>query len=208
MATLADWPDEASRLSLPPTQPMDQSKSGRASPGTRTRSCKARARSDGVPPVFIVVCNNTSTSELIYKYISGFHRENDDGSSTLENGRLALFRNYDDFGNRIARPNTILIDSAQLESGEALDKDFRDMASDEIERFGPGNTVDLGRLAIEGLDLVRCIVLHCDPPCPERCEHCGATHPTVDCPDRELDPRLAALGRLIRAEPESKERDG
>ncbi len=89
----------------------------------------------GVPPVFIVVCNNTSTSELIFKYVSGFHRDNDDGSTTLENGRLALFRNYDDFGNRIARPNTILIDSAQLESGEALDKDFREMAGDEIERF-------------------------------------------------------------------------
>ena len=89
----------------------------------------------GVPPVFIVVCNNTSTSELIYQYISGFNRENDDGSTTLENGRLALFRNYDDFGNRLARPNTILIDSAQLESGEALDKDFREMAADEIEHF-------------------------------------------------------------------------
>ena len=89
----------------------------------------------GVPPVFIVVCNNTSTSELVYKYISGFHRENDDGSTTLENGRLALFRNYDEFGNRVARPNTILIDSAQLESGEALEKDFREIASDEIERF-------------------------------------------------------------------------
>ena len=89
----------------------------------------------GVPPVFIVVCNNTSTSELIYKYISGFHRENDDGATTLENGRLALFRNYDDYGNRIPRPNSILIDSAQLESGEALDKYFREMAGDEIERF-------------------------------------------------------------------------
>ncbi len=89
----------------------------------------------GIPPVFIVVCNNTSTSELIYKYISGFQRQNDDGTSTLENGRLALFRNYDDYGNRLPQPNTILIDSAQLESGEALDKDFRDMAADEIERF-------------------------------------------------------------------------
>jgi type III restriction enzyme len=89
----------------------------------------------GVPPVFIVVCNNTSTSELIYQYVSGFHRHNDDGSTTLENGRLALFRNFDDYGNRIPRPNTILIDSAQLESGEALDKDFREMAGDEIERF-------------------------------------------------------------------------
>jgi len=89
----------------------------------------------GVPPVFIVVCNNTATSELVYRYVSGFDRQNDDGSTTLENGRLELFRNYDDFGNRFARPNTILIDSAQLESGDALDKDFREMASDEIERF-------------------------------------------------------------------------
>lgn len=88
-----------------------------------------------VPPVFIVVCNNTATSELVYQYISGFHRENDDGTTTLENGRLELFRNYDQFGNRVARPNTILIDSQQLESGEALDKDFREMAADEIERF-------------------------------------------------------------------------
>lgn len=89
----------------------------------------------GVPPVFIVVCNNTSTSELVYKYISGFFREGDDGSETLHNGRLDLFRNYDDYGNRFPRPNTILIDSEQLESGEALDKDFRAMAADEIEQF-------------------------------------------------------------------------
>lgn len=88
-----------------------------------------------VPPVFIVVCNNTSTSKLVYDFISGFHRENDDGSTTLENGRLALFRNYDEHGNRLARPRTLLIDSEQLESGEALDKDFREMAGDEIERF-------------------------------------------------------------------------
>ncbi|MEQ9326096.1 MAG: DEAD/DEAH box helicase family protein, partial [Rhodospirillales bacterium] len=89
----------------------------------------------GVPPVFIVVCNNTSTSELIYKYVSGFTRQKDDGSEQFENGRLELFRNYDGFGNRLSRPNTILIDSAQLESGEALDKDFREIASDEIDRF-------------------------------------------------------------------------
>ena len=88
-----------------------------------------------VPPCFIVVCNNTSTSKLVYDYISGFHRENEDGSTTLENGRLALFRNYDEHGNPIARPRTLLIDSTQLESGDALDKNFRDAATDEIERF-------------------------------------------------------------------------
>lgn len=88
-----------------------------------------------VPPCFIVVCNNTSTSKLVYDYISGFQRENEDGSSSLENGRLPLFRNYDEYGNQIARPRTLLIDSEQLESGDALDDNFRKMAGDEIERF-------------------------------------------------------------------------
>lgn len=88
-----------------------------------------------VPPCFIVVCNNTSTSKLVYDYISGFQRVNEDGSTTLENGRLALFRNFDDHGNAISRPRTLLIDSEQLESGDALDENFRKMADDEIERF-------------------------------------------------------------------------
>ena len=88
-----------------------------------------------VPPCFIIVCQNTAISKLVYDFISGFHRENDDGSTNLVEGRLALFRNFDEHGNPIARPNTILIDSAQLESGEALDDNFRKMASDEIDRF-------------------------------------------------------------------------
>ena len=87
------------------------------------------------PPCFIVVCNNTSTSKLVYDYISGFQRENEEGSSALENGRLRLFRNFDDYGNPLPRPNTLLIDSQQLESGEALDKNFRAMADDEIRRY-------------------------------------------------------------------------
>ncbi len=88
-----------------------------------------------VPPCFIVVCNNTSTSKLVYDYISGFMRQNDDESTTLENGRLPLFRNFDEHGNPLGRPRTLLIDSEQLESGDALDDNFRNMASDEIDRF-------------------------------------------------------------------------
>lgn len=88
-----------------------------------------------VPPCFIVVCNNTATSKLVYDYVSGFLRTNQDGSRTLENGRLPLFRNYDDDGKPLGRPRTLLIDSEQLESGEALDDNFRQLAADEIERF-------------------------------------------------------------------------
>ncbi len=88
-----------------------------------------------VPPCFIVVCNNTSTSKLVYDYISGFQREKDDSSTSFEQGRLALFRNFDEYGNPLPRPNTLLIDSEQLESGEGLDSNFRAMAADEIERF-------------------------------------------------------------------------
>ena len=89
-----------------------------------------------VPPCFIVVCQNTSISKLVYEFISGFHRTNNDGATTLHNGRLALFRNFDEStGNALSRPNTLLIDSVQLEAGDALDGNFRKMAADEIERF-------------------------------------------------------------------------
>ncbi len=87
------------------------------------------------PPCFIIVCNNTSTSKLVYDYISGFRWNSEDGNSRIEQGRLALFRNFDKEGNPSPRPHTLLIDSEQLESGEALDAGFREAASDEIERF-------------------------------------------------------------------------
>ena len=88
-----------------------------------------------VPPCFIIVCQNTAISKLVYDFISGFLQKNADGSATPVGGRLELFRNFDEHGNALSRPNTLLIDSEQLESGEALDDNFRGMAADEIERF-------------------------------------------------------------------------
>jgi type III restriction enzyme len=93
-------------------------------------------RSIRVPPCFIIVCQNTAISKLVYDFISGFHRKGENGATTLENGRLTLFRNFDDeTGRPLARPNTLLIDSEQLEAGDALDDNFRGMAEDEINRF-------------------------------------------------------------------------
>jgi type III restriction enzyme len=89
-----------------------------------------------VPPVFIVVCNNTSTSQLVCDWISGWDRDEEDGERQhVHDGHLELFRNYDQHGSRLARPNTLLIDSEQLESGEARDANFRLIATPEIEQF-------------------------------------------------------------------------
>ena len=43
-----------------------------------------------------------------------------DGSPTTVPGSLAIARNSDESGNLLPAPNTILIDSEQLESGEAM----------------------------------------------------------------------------------------
>lgn len=88
------------------------------------------------PPVFIVVCNNTATSKLVYEWISGFERPDEDGESRfVHRGHLGLFRNYDEHGNRLTRFNTLLVDSEALESGEALDAGYRDLMGAEIEQF-------------------------------------------------------------------------
>ncbi|MDH4383358.1 MAG: DEAD/DEAH box helicase family protein, partial [Gammaproteobacteria bacterium] len=85
----------------------------------------------GVHPCFIVVCNNMATSRLVYQLISGF--EGPDGQA--HHGRLELFDNYDQFNQPRALPRTLLIDSGQLESGDALDESFREVAKPLIERF-------------------------------------------------------------------------
>ncbi len=93
----------------------------------------------GTPPVFIVVCNNTATSKLIFDHISGYERSEGDAKATVP-GRLRLFSNVDDSGapeqrRFLDRPNTILIDSEQLESGEALSDEFRRIAAPQIDTF-------------------------------------------------------------------------
>lgn len=91
----------------------------------------------GVPPVFIVVCQNTAISRLIYEWIAGFERGDvqEGERAAFHAGHLELFRNYDDQGTPHTKPRTLLIDSRQIESGEGLDKAFLDAAKPEIEQF-------------------------------------------------------------------------
>ncbi|PBC01459.1 DEAD/DEAH box helicase family protein [Mesorhizobium sp. WSM3860] len=89
----------------------------------------------GVPPVFIVVCNNTASSNLVYEWISGWDREVEGQRQNIHRGHLKLFSNFDQYGNPLPRMNTLLIDSQQVDSGEALDENFRKIAAAEIELF-------------------------------------------------------------------------
>jgi type III restriction enzyme len=94
----------------------------------------------GVPPVFIVVCQNTAISRLVYEWIAGFEREPGDDEAIDETrafhpGALRLFANYDRDGQRLTRPNTLLIDSTQIEAGGTLDDEFRTAAAPEIQAF-------------------------------------------------------------------------
>jgi type III restriction enzyme len=88
----------------------------------------------GTPPVFIVVCNNTATSKLVADWIAGYQKQLPDGATTVVPGNLPLFSNEQD-GRFRDRPNTLLVDSAQLDRGDALDPAFRKAAAAEIDRF-------------------------------------------------------------------------
>lgn len=91
-----------------------------------------------VPPVFIVVCNNTSTSKLVYEWISGWDRLHPDDPEEIEhkhNGHLELFSNYDEHGNKRSKFNTLLIDSHQIESGEDISETFRKDFAEQIDQF-------------------------------------------------------------------------
>jgi len=94
----------------------------------------SEAARDVPPPVFIVVCNNTNVSKMMYDYIAGWEKQVDDDLSVLVPGALPIFSNVRD-GRWFARPNTILIDSKQLESGEAMSREFKKIAAREIAEF-------------------------------------------------------------------------
>ncbi|WP_424830566.1 BPTD_3080 family restriction endonuclease [Ruegeria sp.] len=89
----------------------------------------------GVPPVFIVVCNNTTNSEMVRDYIAGYTHLNDQDKEVIDQGALDLFRNFDNHGRRLEKPRTILIDSVALEGGGEIDKAFREAHAEEIAAF-------------------------------------------------------------------------
>ncbi len=95
----------------------------------------SRAEGAGsTPPVFIVVCNNTSVSKIVFDYIAGWLKPQTDHSEVWVPGNLPLFSNIQD-GRAGGRAKTILIDSSQLESGEGMSPEFKKLAAPEIAEF-------------------------------------------------------------------------
>ena len=92
------------------------------------------ARHGDPPPVFIMVCSNTTVSKAVFDYVAGREKALYDGSTVYIPGKLALFSNVVD-ERWVSRPRSILVDSQQLESGEALTPEFRKTAAVEIETF-------------------------------------------------------------------------
>jgi len=89
------------------------------------------------PPVFIVVCNNTSVSREMYKAIAGYEILNeDDEVERVVGGKLDLFSNYDEQTNRPKKKSpTLLIDSEALDDADQINKDFKKIFASEIEEF-------------------------------------------------------------------------
>jgi len=95
---------------------------------------REKSGNENPPPVFIVVCNNTNVSKLVYDYIAGWDKPLSEDSTVAVPGALPILSNVQD-GRWLPRPNTILIDSEQLESGEAMSAEFKKIAAREIEEF-------------------------------------------------------------------------
>ncbi len=95
----------------------------------------AEARARGItPPVFIVVCNNTNVSKLVFDFIAGWEKQIGE-QIIAQAGQLPIFRNDDGKGGWLHRPNTVLVDSQQLESDKAMSDDFKKIAAREIDEF-------------------------------------------------------------------------
>lgn len=88
------------------------------------------------PPVFIIVCNNTTVSKEVYKYIAGYEYENENGELVTGTGAKDLFSNYDPTTKKpLKRPPTLLIDSDALENSDQINQEFKKIFASEIEEF-------------------------------------------------------------------------
>lgn len=88
------------------------------------------------PPVMIIVCNNTTVSKEVYKWVAGYEYEDEKGEIITVSGAFDLFSNYDK-GTNLGKkePPTLLIDSDALENSNQINDDFKKVFASEIDNF-------------------------------------------------------------------------
>lgn len=87
------------------------------------------------PPVFIVVCNNTTVSKEVFKYIAGYETIDAEGKQIFVDGHFPTFSNYRN-GIPLQKAPTLLVDSAAIdEAGAAINDEFKSVFKDEIAQF-------------------------------------------------------------------------
>ena len=96
---------------------------------------EAKANLFTTPPVFIVVCNNTTVSREVYRYIAGYETLNEQSEPLYIDGAFPLFSNYKD-GIAKSKAPTLLIDSTAIdEAGATISDEFKHTFHTEIEQF-------------------------------------------------------------------------
>lgn len=87
------------------------------------------------PPVFIVVCNNTSVSKEVFKMMAGYESCDNEGNVKYVEGKYDVFSNYKD-GLPVTKQPALLIDSAAIEdAGSVVSDEFKRIYSNEIDQF-------------------------------------------------------------------------
>lgn len=87
------------------------------------------------PPVFIVVCNNTTVSKEVFKYMAGYETSDSEGKTIYIDGHFDIFSNYRNGVPKKKQPS-LLIDSIALdEAGSIVNDEFKTVFADEIQQF-------------------------------------------------------------------------
>lgn len=114
------------------------------------------------PPVFIVVCSNTTVSKEVYKHIAGYETADDEGNPFAVEGLLPLFSNYEPHTRqRRRKPPTLLIDSDALENSGQVNDEFKRVFAPEIDAFKRECRLSYPDKSVEALtdgDLLREVV--------------------------------------------------
>ncbi len=101
----------------------------------------------GIMPIFIIVANNIKNAAAIYRWIAGSHRE--DGGRGAR-GHLELFSNYDQDGNPLKRPPTLLVHSRLFERAPTSGSE-KEMVDEQAVLFGLEGSLDKKQEQIRSL---------------------------------------------------------